>query len=179
MDAMVRICGARTKANGLPCQRVCAPGFNRCNLHGGHSPLARQAAQRALAAAALPAAQVLFDILDRYQSDTCPHCCMPRGDPTPVIRAAQIVLDRTGFHPSVSVELSRQEPQAAEWGPWMTDDQLRQIGQWIADAKRRMAAGEPPEDRMPQPVEPEDGVLIDDEPVDQQGSSPTGGEPNE
>ena len=98
-------CGAVGR-NGFPCRRHVAPGFTRCALHGGHTPLARQAAAEALARAALPAAEVMFDIIDRWQQTRCPTCGMPSGDPSPVIRAAQIVLDRTGFGPSATMQVA-------------------------------------------------------------------------
>lgn len=104
MNQLTRTCGA-TARNGLPCRRYVGPGFTRCNLHGGATPLARQAATEALARAALPAAEAMFDIIDRFHHETCPTCGLPNGDPTPVIRAAQIVLDRTGFGPSSTLHL--------------------------------------------------------------------------
>lgn len=105
MNELTRQCRA-TGRNGLPCRRYVAPGFTRCNLHGGHTPLARQAAAEALARAALPGAEALFDIIDRYHRETCPTCGYPNGDPAPVIKAAFGVLDRTGFGPSATVQLT-------------------------------------------------------------------------
>jgi hypothetical protein len=166
MKHETRICGATTKDSGEPCKRACIKGGTRCTLHGGNSPLARQAASETLAAAALPAARVLFDIIDEWQRTTCPVCGMPKGDPGPVIRAAQIVLDRTGFHPSMSVQVSHTD-EIPPWARWLTNDQLRQVGEWIADAKTRMEAGADPEDNLPnRDVDAEDAVVIDDELAD-------------
>jgi hypothetical protein len=52
----------------------------------------------------------MFEIIAQWQRTTCPTCGMPNGDPSPVIRAAQIVLDRTGFGPSAHLSLQQQPP---------------------------------------------------------------------
>lgn len=106
-----KLCGAPTKdeAGGGPCKRAVVLGATRCSLHGGHTPAARQAASEALARAALPAAEVMFDIINDWKKTKCELCGMPSGDPGPVIRAAQIVLDRTGFAATARVELVKAE----------------------------------------------------------------------
>jgi hypothetical protein len=121
-----------------------APGFTRCRLHGGDSPLARQAAQETLAAAALPAAAVLFDILDQWRRTKCPVCGMPTGDPSPVIRAATAVLDRTGLGPSASLSVSSpgQEPRDYAYMRWLTDAELDQFEAMCLAAERRMEDAE-------------------------------------
>src|ERR1035437_1251798 len=105
MSETVRTCGAAT-TSGPPCRRAVAPGFTRCNLHGGHTPLARQAAQETLAAAALPSARVPLEIVSRWLDERCPVCGFPTGDPMPVLRAAQMVLDRTGFGPHATMQVT-------------------------------------------------------------------------
>jgi hypothetical protein len=136
-----RICGHKTKGSGEPCRRPSIKGGTCCTHHGGHSPLARQAAAETLAAAALPAARVLFEIIEDWRRETCPTCGLPKGDPGPVIRAAQIVLDRTGFHPALSVQVASSA--IPPWAQYLTDAQLRQVGLWIEEAKERMESGGP------------------------------------
>ena len=77
----------------------------------------------------------------------------------PVVRAAQVVLDRTGFHPSLTVQVQQQATIAA-WAAYLTDEQLATVQTWIAEAKARLAAGEPTPPR--QPLLPDD----DDEDLD-------------
>ena len=36
--------------------------------------------------------------------NVCRGCGHPTGDPAPVIRVGQLVLDRSGFHPTLTVE---------------------------------------------------------------------------
>jgi len=48
----------------------------------------------------------MFDILEQWQRSRCPVCGMPDGDLTPVINAARVVLDRTGFGPSATMRVT-------------------------------------------------------------------------
>lgn len=104
-------CGAPKASSGLPCQRGVAPGFTRCNLHGGANPAAKIKAEQSLAQARLPACEALFDIIERYDHTTCVTCGYPSGDTDQqkvILRAAQIILDRTGLGPRATLELARQ-----------------------------------------------------------------------
>lgn len=157
MQLTTRFCGATTKSEGVPCRRPVSPGFTRCNMHGGATPLARQAAAETLAAAALPAAGVLFDIVDTWKRTACDKCGMPTGDPSPVIRAAQIVLDRTGFGPSATLAIAPPPPKEP-WAEWLTVEQAQVVTEFIADAKRRMRAGEPRPVIIDAYVVPEEGL---------------------
>jgi hypothetical protein len=141
-----RMCGASNR-DGTACRRAPIRGGNRCTMHGGNSPLARMKAAETLAAAAWPAAEVLFEIIERWKEQTCPTCGLPKSDPTPVIRAAQVVLDRTGHHPSLSVHVNPQ-PQIPEYMAWVLSPQLEQVDVWLREAQQRMKDGLPPEDRQ-------------------------------
>ena len=141
-----RECGALT-SSGNPCRRGCAPGHTRCNLHGGHTPLARQAASEALAKAALPSAAALLDIVSSYGRERCDKCGQPTGDPSPVIRAAQLILDRTGFHPTLTVQT--QTAEAPRHMAWIPHERLVQMNAWLEEAKEAMARGEQPADELP------------------------------
>jgi hypothetical protein len=144
--ALRRQCGATTRA-GTPCNRPPIPGGNRCTFHGGATPAAREAAAERLAAAAVPAATVLHDamrvwneLLETYRTTSCPTCGRSASDVkpvldamSPVIRAAQVVLDRTGFHPSLSLHLGK--PDAAKREPWFdyaTTEELQEVADLVA-----------------------------------------------
>ena len=175
MDGMTRLCGARTKESGEPCRRPAIRGGNRCNHHGGHTPLARQTAQENLAKAALPSSVALLDIVSDWRRHTCETCGFPRGEPSPVIRAAQIILDRTGYSPHLTVHAVRA-PEIPDWASWLTDDELSEVSGIIEKAKLRLASGADREDTMPNnnnntvvtdgvlvETESDDAVLVDDE----------------
>lgn len=104
-------CGAPRASTGDPCQRDVAPGFTRCNLHGGANPSAKIKAEQALAQARLPACEALFDIIEKWDRARCPTCGFPSGDTDVqkvIIRAAQVILDRTGLGPRATLELAKQ-----------------------------------------------------------------------
>ena len=60
-----------------------------------------------LARARLPAIEALHSIIHDYMSDTRETCGRPTGDPSHVIRTAQLVLDRTGMHPTLAVQATQ------------------------------------------------------------------------
>jgi hypothetical protein len=164
-------CGALTTA-GTRCGRRPYPGGTRCNLHGGASPQAKAVAARTLAIARDYAAEVLQSVLADYLAETCPVCGRPSGDPRNVIRAAVAVLDRTGLHKTVAVQIESDIPG---WVAYLPEDQLEQIGIWIQAATARMS---PAPLALPAPVMEEvvpaevveDGVLIEaDDPGDDPG----------
>jgi hypothetical protein len=97
--------------SGAPCQRRCSPGFTRCNLHGGALPSAKIKAEQALAQARIPSCEALFHIVNQFLEQPCPTCGYPTGDTDiqrTVIRAAQVILDRTGMGPHSTIELTKQ-----------------------------------------------------------------------
>lgn len=103
-------CGA-AKTNGLPCQRGCSPGMTRCNLHGGANPAAKIKSEQMLAQARLPACEALFEIIDTWSREVCPTCEHPSADIDQmkvIIRAAQVILDRSGLGPRATVEITKQ-----------------------------------------------------------------------
>ena len=103
------LCGAKTSA-GPPCRRRPIRGGTKCALHGGASPLARQAAERRLLYGVSLALDRILDALEDHDHPPCDHCgCSPsRADPT-VLRAALGLLDRSGFGPGVRLQHSNEE----------------------------------------------------------------------
>src|SRR5438132_4002608 len=105
-------CGATSRTTGGPCKRNCALGFTRCYLHGGASPGAKAAAERALALARLPAIEALHQIIADWEATGCESCGLHSMDDrtlAPLIRACQLVLDRTGMGPRATVEVTPSE----------------------------------------------------------------------
>jgi hypothetical protein len=153
-----RQCTATSKTTGERCGRAPILGGFVCINHGGGQQATIQAARRRMLALVDPA----MDVLQRVMTSNppCPAC--GRSDEAAVqVRAAQIVLDRTGFHASVDVNVGTND--APPWAKYLTDEQLLQFASWIAEAKVRMAQ---------QAI---DGVLVETETTSPgAGLNPTG-----
>jgi len=70
-----------------------------------------------------PALGVLHEVVDAYLAVRCETCGKPTGDPSHAIKAALAVLDRTGYHPSVKVEV--EPPPKEDTEP--TAEKLRKL----------------------------------------------------
>lgn len=136
-----------------------------CAHHGGKVPGVQLAAKRRLLAMVEPALDALLRALQ--MGSPCQHC--GRSDNMAVVvKAAQIVLDRTGFHPSMTLEVG--PAKGPTWERFVTDEELGQIAQITARAKQRMLTG-----RLPDSV---DAVLVEDVPTPNQAEpGPLGNEP--
>lgn len=157
-------CGARTRMGGW-CKRPPVPGTNRCSAHGGGSSQVRQAVAEQLAAEAFPALKVLHDVMAHWNADVCPTCGRPSGDPSPAIRAAIAVLDRTGFAAGLKLEVKQDHEisRDSEFVQWMPSWQLAMLDRWSQDAIERMQRGEPAADvdgSLEPPPDAIDGVVV-------------------
>ena len=177
LDKRPRQCTATSKHTGERCKRIPIPGGNVCTIHGGKSPLAIAAANQALLAARVPAAELLFEVIEWWRRTTCETCGLPKGDPSPAIRAAIAVLDRTGLGPTANLTVETKKPMP--WAAWMKAEHLEQMSIWIEDAKGRMRRGEPqaeiivPRLAVVDGEVVDEGVLIDDGPESQE-TNPAG-----
>jgi len=98
------------KDDGDQCGRTCKPGFTVCAYHGANNPPAIAIARRALAFARMPAIESLYVICEQFLKTTCAACGYPSGDTDAqraVIRAAQVVLDRTEMGPRSVLEIKQ------------------------------------------------------------------------
>lgn len=101
-----RRCRAKCKETGEQCRRAPIMGGFVCPMHGGKVPAVMKTARERLLAMCDPALDALFRVL-RSHGAPCEHCGRSDGDRDPnVIRAAQIVLDRCGFSPTMKIEVS-------------------------------------------------------------------------
>lgn len=103
--------------------------------HGGASPAARIKAEQMLAIARLPACEALYTIIDRWSADVCGTCGFPSGDndeTRTIIRACQVILDRSGIGPRATLELA---PQADGDVPYdlMTVDEQQHFAYLVAE----------------------------------------------
>lgn len=123
--------GGISRRSGAPCKRIPASGHTRCAKHGGLLPEARIKAENALALVRLPAIEALHDILAQSEEPTCATCGYPTHDTEEkrvVLAAAKIVLDRTGFGPRATVELTRQSDGALDLSHLTTEERGELLG---------------------------------------------------
>lgn len=72
-------------------------------MHGGGAPQVKKSAKHRLLAGADLAIDYLLNLLT--PRPPCQHCGRSDADRDPVVvKACQLVLDRSGFHPSVTVQ---------------------------------------------------------------------------
>jgi hypothetical protein len=166
-----------TNRNGERCRKAPLLGQTICELHGGKAPLSLKAGQARLAMLVEPVLETFRDILDMWHSTRCTGCghvdahgnrCTgcgnPTGDPMPVIRVGQLVLDRAGFHPTLTVV--QQPPMSPFEG--LTIFEVADRAEEMARVARAMADEEAAR-LLPDYTE---GILVpDDEPI-QNGSVP-------
>lgn len=145
-----RQCTATNRA-GEPCRRAPILGGTVCAVHGGKAPQVIAAARLKLLRGRDLAIDALLRALDGDDSP-CATCGRSNSDRDPaVIRAAQIVLDRTGFGPSASLTITPAPAADAEWMEWMSLDEMRVLDDLIHEGERRCRLQEPkPRDAMPQ-----------------------------
>lgn len=141
-DESKRQCTAMNRL-GERCGKPPIRGGHVCIIHGGNLPHVKEAARLRLLAGADLAINYLVNMLEPRES--CPTCGRSDLDRDPVVvRACQLVLDRAGFHPSVTVEQVQHRPlDHTPWRQWLLPGQLEQIAEWMQDAKQRMHEGAP------------------------------------
>ena len=134
------LCGAETSA-GTPCRRSPIKGGTKCVLHGGASPLARQAAERRLLYGVSLALDRLLDVLAEHEHEgPCALCgCSPLARDPVVIRAALGLLDRSGFGPNVRLEHSTEDQQIREIRVNIVQPDPKQLEEYAASDRAALA----------------------------------------
>lgn len=105
------------------CRKHALPGAGFCADHGGTTKMMQTAARTRLLYLVEPALRVM-------------NKCMASGDLNVALKAAQIVLDRAGFHPHATLEI---EEKAVDYAT-MSNMQLRNRAQKLIDALDQMPA---------------------------------------
>lgn len=124
-----------TNRAGERCARNAIPGGDVCVMHGGAAPQVREAAKLRLLGMVEPILSVFEEVVATWRGTRCATCGKPTGDPYPVLRIGQLVLDRSGFHPTLAVE--HAPPAAPNPYESMTDDEIvTKLEQMLADAIR-------------------------------------------
>ena len=172
MEALGRWNPARqctgTNRAGERCQRQPIPGGAVCVMHGGSIPAVQATAKLRLIAMVEPILATFEEILAAWHRVTCTGCghvdengvkCVgcgkPTGDPAPVIRIGQLVLDRSGFHPTLTIEAQPPSVDLSHLSVFELADRAERIAQIAREAADAEAAR-----MLPRGVT--DAVLIDD-----------------
>jgi len=147
-------CGDNGGLNSLgdPCRRDVKPGFTRCSKHGAQFPESKIKAEHALALARMPAIEALQHVLDQFLSATCATCGFPSGDSDRqrvAIRAAEAVLNRTGFGSAQTITVTPQNDGAIALSLLTPEERAELTGllaqiKCIKDAVRARQVGAPP-----------------------------------
>jgi hypothetical protein len=124
-----RRCAAKNKA-GQRCGRAPIAGGTTCILHGSGTEAAKRAAQMRLLAMVEPVLGTFEAILARYEARRCPTCGLPDGNPLPVIKVGQLVLDRAGFAPKIELALQ----SANDLSHLSLDELIATLEEMLADA---------------------------------------------
>jgi hypothetical protein len=126
-----RRCTATSKTTGQPCGAYAIHGGFVCGYHGGKAPQTVAAAKRRLVEMVDASLRYINRALET--DETC--------DPV-AMKAAQLVLDRAGLHPTLALRAETQ-PEAP-WAEYLTDAEMEIVTGLIEKAKDRMARGEEP-----------------------------------
>lgn len=170
---LARRCKAKSKHTQEQCRNAPMVAQYVCRNHGGASPQAKKSAKERLMTLVDPAIDALLRALKSRPA--CMACGRSDADRDPVvIRASQIVLDRTGHGPKATLSLGKSEDDDARWMEFLTDDELLLVEGVIAKAEGRMNDGpnatnrlltEAIVDAVCVDTDEEDGVLSDAEPI--------------
>ena len=151
-------CTATSKQSGERCRRAPIPGGSVCVMHGGGIPAVREAARERLLMLVEPAMEVLYRAT--RQAPPCEVCGRSDADRDPTaVRAAGMILDRTGFGPKVTIEAATPEPPP--YLAWVPHDKLQLISEILAEARLAMERGDRP--ALPPPIRV-DAVLVESDP---------------
>ena len=162
-----RQCTATNRA-GDRCGRQPIPGGDVCVLHGGAIPQVRAAAEKRLLALREPVLTAFEEILNNWHATRCTTCGLPTGDPSPVIRLGQIILDRTGHHPTLAI---RHEQPAPDRYARYTDDQvIEKLETMLTAARERRDLHR--RAQLPEVIDGEFVVPGDEKPAEPAWSSP-------
>ena len=151
------VCGAATSA-GTPCKRRPAPGGRRCYVHGGSSPIAREAAERRLLYGVSLALDRLLDALSEHEHEgPCALCgCNASSRDPNTLRAAIALLDRSGFGPGVTFR-TEEEVRVGEVRVTIVEPDPEQLAEYEASDRALRAARNAKYNQGLEEQEPEPG----------------------
>lgn len=119
---------AAIKANGQQCLGAPIKGSTVCHKHGGSAPAVREAANRRLLEAVIPALKELRKIIDK-----------PSASDADKLRAISMVLNRTGYSEKQSIDIGLRP--ASEWEKLLTGNEVFDFDRSELDGTDRPALG--------------------------------------
>jgi hypothetical protein len=169
-----------TNRRGERCWRHSVPGTVPpiCVSHGAAAPQVLKSAKQRLLAGADLAIDYLLNLLT--PRPPCEHCGRSDADRDPVVvRACQLVLDRSGFHPSLTVQ--HVAPPQNVYTSLTEDEVIEQLQAKVERAQQQLASLRAKREMrlLPLPSSVEEGFLVPE--IDEQpyGDAPQGDEPYE
>jgi hypothetical protein len=164
-DADARRCTA-TNRDGTRCGRASALGQFVCDKHGAKAPLSIRTGKERLALLVEPALDALFRALK--SAPPCALCGRSDSDRDPtVVAAARVVLDRAGYHPTLTIEHVESDPYA----DLDINDTITMLERLLEQA-RALRDAEPP--CIDAAAIPDDDVALVDAMVEDTRSCPVG-----
>ena len=140
-------CGSLQTSDGLPCRRFPKPGYTVCRKHGERAPQTVAKANRALAAARMPAIEWVMDALDQATLDTCHECGFPDHSLKEKrfhLQLARTIFDRTGLGPQSKLSVVDDRDSDADLQVHMlTPDERLELSRLVLavkDLKERVRA---------------------------------------
>lgn len=122
-----------TNRDGGPCGRAPIPGGFVCVLHGGKAPQVQKSAKARLLAGADLAIDYLLNLVT--PKPPCETCGRSDADRDPVVvRACQLILDRSGFHPTLAVEQAAPPPDEHADETW--DETIAHLEALLEQARK-------------------------------------------
>ena len=127
------LCGARTRDGSL-CTNHVGPFATRCRFHGGATPLAKTKIDELMAASRDWAVRLLHQFLVSHPP--CEHCGRV-DEPHLMLKAIQMVLDRTGV--TAGIQIEQKGPPAGELAE-LSDEELAALAERLAADARALAS---------------------------------------
>jgi hypothetical protein len=124
-----------------------------------------RSARERLLALVDPSIDALLRILNA--PGVCPTCGRS-DDMNLMLKAAKIVLDRTGYGAKQSITVHHDHHEPPAWISYLTTAQLHQVGIWIREAKHREELGIPPDRPLLTVVATDAEIVSTDEKHEQQ-----------
>lgn len=146
-----------TSRSGERCRRQPIPGGSVCVMHGGSAPAVKKSARARLLEGADIAIDTLLDLL-RWRPP-CEHCGRSNVDDHVLVRTCQVILDRSGFHPSVTV----QHTEAPDKYEGLTLDETIEHLERLLDDARALRDADVDHERARLQIVAVDASVIDDD----------------
>ena len=118
--------------NGEACNLIAVPGATMCAKHGGTTKAMQNAARMRLLYLVEPAMRIIGKLLDSMDENI-------------QLKAAQILLDRAGFHPHATLEIKEQPQDLSNFSTDQLKARTRRLLEALENAPNDAVANEYPD----------------------------------